>query len=52
MLTKLAQKNGKSIAVETLGLIDVDENVSTGKIWQLFSTKTLALRATVICLNW
>ena len=52
ILTKLAKRNHKSLAVDSLNLLEADETPSTGKIWQLFSTKTLSFRTIVICFNW
>ena len=52
ILTKLAERNGKKLSDEVLDLLETDKDASTGKIWQLFSTKTLTARTAVICFNW
>ena len=52
ILIKLAKGNGKKLTNEMLELLQSVEEKTTGRIWQLFSTKTLSLRTVIICLNW
>lgn len=52
ILRKLAKRNGKELTEMTLNLLESEDKSSSGKIWQLLSTKTLAVRTAVICFNW
>ena len=52
IITQLAKTNGKPVDDGRLKALDSDNAHGTGRIWQLFSTKTMAFRTTVICINW
>lgn len=52
ILANLAKHNNKELSKEVLYSLEVDESSQKGKLWQLFSTKVLALRTLVLCLNW
>ena len=52
ILTKLAEKNGKPMKKEMLESLEADKDTSKGKLWQLFSTKVLAFRTSIIFINW
>ena len=52
IVTRLVKTNGKPVDDKTLSNLDSDIAHGTGRIWQLFSTKTMAIRTTVICINW
>ena len=52
VLDKVAKRNQKHITKETLYLIEADKRHQKGKVWQLFSTKTLAFRTVVLFINW
>ena len=52
VIKKLAKRNGKIVTDEMLSSLEADKHRSKGRLWQLFSTKTLAFRTTVIFINW
>ena len=48
----LAEKNGKRLTDVELKALDSESENARGRIWHLFSTKTMAFRTSVICANW
>ena len=52
IVRKLVKRNGKKISEDELNTLESETETARGKIWQLFSTKTVAFRTTVICINW
>ena len=52
IIKKLAKRNGKIVTDEMLSSLEADKHRSKGRLWQLFSTKTLAFRTIVIFINW
>ena len=52
ILAKLAKRNKKELSKQTLYSLEVDKGNQKGKLWQLFSTKTLIFRTLVLFINW
>ena len=52
IVTRMVKVNGKTVDEKALSNLESDSAHGTGRIWQLFSTKTMTFRTTVICINW
>ena len=52
IVVKMAKRNGKCLTDEQLNLLEAEQQVSNGRLWQLFSTRKLALQTLVIFFNW
>lgn len=52
IVRKIADRNGKTLTEEAISSLETEKHAARGRLWQLFSTKTLALRTFVIFINW
>lgn len=52
IVRKIADRNGKTLTEEAISSLEAEKHAARGRLWQLFSTKTLALRTCVIFINW
>ena len=52
ILANLAKRNRNELTKEMLYSLEADKRNQKGKLWQLFSTKTLAFRTLVLFVNW
>ena len=52
VIANVAHRNRKHLSKETVDSIEADNECQKGKVWQLFSTRTLGLRTFVLFCNW